>query len=104
MAQRAAVRQREARREATIRAATTDLDRKYVELLDDTACEVAYYEGICDVCGNRILAVLGSDEMIDYWVDDQDRLHTWLRHYATAPEDADPRCAIYSSDVIRLSF
>lgn len=62
--------------------------------------DVLHFEGICDVCGERISTdwETGSGA-IDTGYDEKGRLYTWIRHYATAPEDANPDCAIYSSRV-----
>lgn len=53
--------------------------------------------GTCDVCQQEIVTEI-DPMMIDYAFDG-DTVITWVRHYATAPADADPRCAVYSSVV-----
>lgn len=61
------------------------------------------FKGICDVCGAPItLEFDWSQGMIDYIVQDDGSLITWMRHYATAPEGANPDCAIYSSRVYEV--
>lgn len=64
-----------------------------------------HFEGNCDVCGARIEMDYPSEGIIDvaFEEDPEDpnryRVYTWMRHYATAPSDADPDCAVYSSRV-----
>ena len=42
--------------------------------------------------------------MIDVAMSDFDGpVFTWVRHYATAPEGADPRCAVISSRVFLVT-
>lgn len=55
------------------------------------------YEGTCDVCGEVLTGELSPG--YDVAVDKDDRLYTWTRHYATAPEGANPDCARYFSVV-----
>lgn len=62
--------------------------------------DIVHFEGTCNVCG----AALSLDHdfnsvLIDYGYDKDNRLHTWIRHYATAPPDANPDCAKYFSTV-----
>lgn len=60
-----------------------------------------HFEGTCDVCGAVIsLDYSFSQGLIDYGIDEQNRMYTWVRHYAVAPDGANPDCAIYSSRVI----
>lgn len=63
-----------------------------------------HFEGICDVCGETITFDHDyKDEIIDiYPVDDsyENGIATYIRHYATAPKEANPNCAVYSSMLI----
>lgn len=60
------------------------------------------FEGLCDVCGEPIsLSYDPTQGMIDFAIDGN-RMRTRVRHYATAPEGANPNCAIYSSPVIEV--
>lgn len=65
---------------------------------------VTHFEGTCDVCGETITFDHDSkDGMIDlYPVDDsyENGFGTYVRHYATAPNGANPDCAVYSSLVV----
>ena len=66
--------------------------------------EIIHFRGICDICGAPISLDFGWHEgMIDYLVQDDGKLITWIRHYAAAPPDANPDCAIYSSRVYEVS-
>lgn len=60
------------------------------------------FKGTCDVCGKEIGFEWDEQFMIDYLVDENDKLITWLRHYAIAPKGANPDCAIYSSRVYQV--
>jgi hypothetical protein len=72
--------------------------RRYIDQYGDRP--VRHFEGSCDVCGGAIaLDWHPADGIIDYDIDDDGRMFTWVRHYATAPPGADPRCAVYSSVV-----
>ena len=82
--------------------------------------EVVRFEGECDVCGEPISldwlpaddgssvftleggALIAVTVGLDYGIDAAGRVYSWVRHYATAPPDADPRCAIISSVVWRV--
>lgn len=65
---------------------------------------IRHFEGTCDVCGEAIYLTydLKRDGMIDYKFNKQGRMVTWVRHYATAPENANPHCAVYSSEVVEV--
>jgi hypothetical protein len=60
-----------------------------------------HYEGTCDVCGAAISLDFDRTrgDMIDIGIEEGGRVYTWIRHYATAPSDANPDCAKYSSRV-----
>lgn len=58
-----------------------------------------HFEGTCDVCGAAIALDDTTDALFDIGVTEDGRVYTWIRHYATAPLGADPKCAIYSSVV-----
>lgn len=63
-----------------------------------------HFQGTCDVCGAAIsLDFDSNDGIIDYKVSPDGRMITWIRHYATAPKDANPDCAVYSSEVMEVS-
>jgi hypothetical protein len=59
------------------------------------------FVGTCDVCGAHLEYVIGERDQVvaDMGVDADSRVYTWIRHYATAPPDADPDCARISSRV-----
>jgi hypothetical protein len=57
------------------------------------------FVGTCDVCGAPLEFFLGEHDQVDIGVDADFRVYTWIRHYATAPPDADPDCARVSSRV-----
>lgn len=61
------------------------------------------FEGTCNVCGKPISLEHDPhrDGMIDLLLENG-RLVTWVRHYATTPEGANPDCAIYSSRVYEV--
>lgn len=62
--------------------------------------EVIYFKGNCDVCGEELsIEHSFSDALIDYAYDEDGRLCIWTRHYAVAPENANPDCARYFSTV-----
>jgi hypothetical protein len=61
------------------------------------------FEGTCDVCGATIQVEWDpSQGIIDYTLDENDRMATWVRHYAKAPPEANPDCAVYSSKVYEV--
>ena len=61
---------------------------------------VMRFEGTCDVCGETIsLEIDPIRDGVDYGITGDGRVYTWVRHYATAPPDANPDCAVYSSRV-----
>lgn len=63
------------------------------------------FEGICDVCG--VLFSYDWDPakgLIDFALTDSGRVYTWIRHYATAPPEADPKCAVYSSRLYEIPW
>jgi hypothetical protein len=95
MADRAAERQTAQEAEDYLAAAEARQARE-VERAD--AAAVRRFRGPCDVCGSQIevTLVLGY---IDIFITDDDRVGSWVRHYATAPPGADPDCARYSSRV-----
>lgn len=62
-----------------------------------------HFEGTCDVCGAPISTDYDpSQGIIDVGFDDDGRVFTWIRHYATAPPSANPNCAVYSSRVYKV--
>jgi hypothetical protein len=62
--------------------------------------EIIYFEGTCDVCGGLITFAWDRRRVavMDY-SPEAGGLAVRVRHYATAPEGADPNCAIYGSKV-----
>lgn len=64
--------------------------------------EMRHFEGTCDVCGEPISLDWDMTQgVIDYLIEDN-LMVTWVRHYATAPPEANPECAIYSSRVYEV--
>jgi hypothetical protein len=61
------------------------------------------FEGTCDVCGAPIVFEYDRTKgIVDIGIEDDGRVYTWIRHYATAPPEANPDCAIYSSRVYEV--
>jgi hypothetical protein len=61
------------------------------------------FTGPCDICGETIDITLDyADGIYDTGFEDG-KVVTWVRHYATAPEGANPDCAKYSSTVYKAS-
>lgn len=53
------------------------------------------FEGRCDVCKQKISLEHDTREgIIDMGITDFGTPYTWIRHYATAPEGANPDCAV----------
>lgn len=66
--------------------------------------DTLHFEGKCDVCHESISMTWNwADGIIDYGYDDNNRMFTWMRHYAIAPRGVNPDCAVYSSRVYRVS-
>lgn len=66
---------------------------------------MSIFRGTCDVCGADIEKEHDLDAiLIDYNVMDDGRRQIWIRHYATAPEGADPNCGRYSSKVYEVDI
>ncbi len=64
------------------------------------------FAGICDICGEGIAYFYdGSRGIIDIYIDSKNEIiYTYVRHYATAPSNADPDCAKYSSPVYQVEM
>jgi len=63
------------------------------------------FEGRCDVCGADIATDYDPKTgIIDIGITEEGRAFTWIRHYATAPPDANPDCAVYSSRVYEVPW
>jgi hypothetical protein len=62
------------------------------------------FEGTCDVCGDPISLDYNFRKhgVIDVAFTDDGTVYTWIRHFATAPADANPDCAVYSSRVYEV--
>lgn len=70
-----------------------------------SAMTIQRFEGTCDVCGKEIVIEHDPAQgIIDYSFTDEWRVFTWIRHYATAPKDANPDCAVYSSRVYEVPW
>lgn len=65
--------------------------------------EMTHFEGTCDICGEPISLDwdFAGPGVIDIGIDG-DLVYTWIRHYATAPEGANPDCAKYFSTVYEV--
>lgn len=63
-----------------------------------------YFIGECDVCGEAIATKHDPTQgVIDINILEDGRIQTWIRHYATAPDNANPDCAKYSSEVYEVT-
>ena len=59
---------------------------------------VQRFEGVCSVCGAEVgYDYDWSQGIIDIGIEEDGRVFTWIRHYATAPTGANPDCAKFAS-------
>jgi hypothetical protein len=64
------------------------------------------FVGFCDVCGHSITSSNDHtrDGISDIYITKEGKAYALTRHYATAPEYANPDCAVYSSPVFEIAI